>query len=162
MASVQATKALLEAAGASRRALAAPARAAVAFKRANPARAKAGVASARCAREDRGKKSWTPLSVLAREGAFAGMADAHDVDHPPGFLDSIENHIFADDEPAEVMVDPFGEGTSQPGLVGEIPKALAEIRDDTLGGGRVFLGDEVQELGHPFQSGIGPENSVGH
>ncbi|HEY0557204.1 MAG TPA: hypothetical protein VGG20_23315 [Thermoanaerobaculia bacterium] len=90
------------------------------------------------------------------------MADAHDIDHLAGLLDSIEDHIFADDEPAKIRIDPFGEGTSQSGLVGEGANSLAEIPDDTLGGGRVFLGDEVQEFGHPFQRGNGPEDSVGH
>lgn len=90
------------------------------------------------------------------------MADGHDVDRPPDFLDSVDDDVLADDEPAEIWVDPFGEETSQSGLVGEISDALAEILDDPSGSRGILLGDKVQKFDNPFQGGIGPEDPVGH
>jgi hypothetical protein len=47
-------------------------------------------------------------------------------------------------------------------MLGEGLCTVEEILDHPLGGGWIFLCDEIEQLGGPLQSGVGPEDAEAH
>lgn len=80
----------------------------------------------------------------------------------PSLVHLIDHEVAPDYEPPQTRIDLLREAPAQERLFGQNLGPIKEILNDTPCGGTVFLGDEVEELRGPIQSGIGPEDAIGH
>lgn len=86
-------------------------------------------------------------------------------DHPdrlPGLVHLIHHDVVADHELPQTRIDRFREAPTQERMFGKGLDTIEEISNDTFRGGRVVLRDEIEEFSDPIQSGIGPDNTIGH
>jgi len=90
------------------------------------------------------------------------MPDGNDGDRLPSLVHLIDHDVAPDHESAQIWIDIVREAPAQERLFGQSLGAIEKILDDTLCGGGIFLGNEVEELRGPIQSGIGPEDAIGH
>lgn len=90
------------------------------------------------------------------------MTSCDDIDGLPSFIDAIEHDVIPDYKPSQTRIDMLRKRSAQKRVLGQGSDTIEQIFNDTLGSGRVFLSDEVEELCSLAQSEIGPQDVIGH
>jgi hypothetical protein len=97
-----------------------------------------------------------------RQRALTEVANRDDGYRLPSLAHLIDDDVAPNHKPPQTRIDFLRQAPAQERLVGQSLSTIKEILNDAPCGGTVFLGDEVEELRGPIQSGIGPEDAIGH